>query len=82
MLWRDLEFNDKQPLRAPTLPHDCTGWSETDQCRWDAAGPCNGGTSRDYVIATNTALAAATATGITIVASSGDSGAHGRTVRT
>ncbi len=57
------------------------GWSEADQCTIDPAGPCasNPKASATYVQQTNQGYAAATARGISILVSSGDSGAHGRT---
>jgi len=58
------------------------GWSEADQCRIDPTYPaCKNGDagSAAYVAACNQGFAAAGARGISIVISSGDSGAHGRT---
>jgi len=58
------------------------GWSEADQCRIDPTYPaCKAGDqgSVAYVQACNAGYMAAGARGISIVISSGDSGAHGRT---
>ena len=58
------------------------GWSEADQCTIDPSIPaCKAGDkgSAAYVMACNAGYAAAGARGISIVISSGDSGAHGRT---
>lgn len=57
------------------------GWSESDQCTIDPAGPCktNPKNSYGYVSACNQGFATATARGISFLISSGDSGAHGRT---
>ena len=58
------------------------GWSEADQCRIDPNYPaCKAGDkgSEAYVQACNAGYMAAGARGISIVISSGDSGAHGRT---
>lgn len=59
------------------------GWYELDQCTIDpSSAPCKaGGTagSAAYVTTTNKGFAAAGARGISILVSSGDSGAHGRT---
>jgi subtilase family serine protease len=57
------------------------GWSEADQCMIDPVGPCAAkpASSSGYVAECNAGFAAATARGITILVSSGDSGAHGRT---
>jgi tripeptidyl-peptidase-1 len=58
------------------------GWSEQDQCRIDPTStPCKPGDggSAAYVAAVNKGFAAAGLRGISIIISSGDSGAHGRT---
>ena len=58
------------------------GWSEADQCTIDPSVPaCKAGDkgSAAYVSACNAGYMAAGARGISIVISSGDSGAHGRT---
>jgi tripeptidyl-peptidase-1 len=58
------------------------GWSEGDQCRIDPTYPaCKAGDkgAAAYVAACNAGYMAAGARGISIVISSGDSGAHGRT---
>jgi subtilase family serine protease len=56
------------------------GWNEQDQCQVGSDGPCgSGGTSYQYVAAVNALFAKAGAAGLTILAASGDSGAHGRT---
>lgn len=59
------------------------GWFEGSQCEnAPSEGPCAGGggeaASFAYVEATNAGFMAATARGVTIVAASGDAGAHGR----
>lgn len=56
------------------------GWSETDQCQIDAGSkPCSQGGSKNFVETVNTNFQKLGAAGITLLASSGDSGAHGRT---
>lgn len=72
----------KQPdTGVPNVFSVSWGWSEADQCTVDPAGPCasNPKASAAYVTETNKGFAAATARGISILVSSGDSGAHGRT---
>jgi subtilase family serine protease len=72
-------------LAATALPDVFSvswGWSEADQCTIDTTGPCSaGGTagSAAYVAAVNSQFALIGARGITVLISSGDSGAHGRT---
>jgi subtilase family serine protease len=55
------------------------GWFENDQCTIDTNGPCSSSSNQAYVDQTNALLAAVTARGVSILVSSGDSGAHGRT---
>ena len=57
------------------------GWSEADQCTIDPVGPCKVGDkgSAAYVAMTNQGYAAMGVRGISVMVSSGDSGAHGRT---
>jgi tripeptidyl-peptidase-1 len=56
------------------------GWSEADQCQIaSGAKPCqNGGSSKDFVDTVNANFQKIGAAGVTVLASSGDSGAHGR----
>ena len=56
------------------------GWSEADQCQIaSGAKPCqNGGSSKAFVDTVNANFQKIGATGVTMLASSGDSGAHGR----
>jgi len=53
------------------------GWSEMDQCDIDPV-ECTG-TSQDYVVAVNNEFMQIGLTGVSILISSGDSGANGRT---
>ena len=77
------DLSSQEPL--PAVLSISYAWSELDQC--DIApgeAPCQGGgpvqadASRAFVTAVNQLLAAAAARGTTLIAASGDSGAHGR----
>ena len=56
------------------------GWSETQQCTIaPGADPCqNGGGSKNFVNKVNTNFQKIGASGVTLLAASGDAGAHGR----
>mmetsp|Transcript_19141 Transcript_19141/g.44596 ORF Transcript_19141/g.44596 Transcript_19141/m.44596 type:complete len:578 (+) Transcript_19141:14-1747(+) len=65
---------------SPNIISMSYGWSEADQCQISpSSGPCQAGGSAAFVTRTNSEFAKVAATGITLLASSGDSGAHGRT---
>jgi subtilase family serine protease len=73
-----------QRARCVNHPRPRSSRYELDQCDISpGVAPCSGqpvpAGSRAFVIAVNQLFAKATATGITLVAASGDSGAHGRT---
>lgn len=56
------------------------GWSEADQCQISPSAPsCANGDSTAFVQAVNVNFQKIGASGVTMLASSGDSGAHGRT---
>jgi tripeptidyl-peptidase-1 len=79
-----LEWTEAMQKPGTALPQVFSvswGWSEADQCMIDPSGPCktNPKNSAGYVAQVNQGFAAVTATGVSIVISSGDSGAHGRT---
>lgn len=59
------------------------GWNEEDQCQIDpSSAPCSQGGNIAYVQRVNTNFQKIGAMGISLLASSGDSGAHGRSDRT
>jgi tripeptidyl-peptidase-1 len=56
------------------------GWDEEDQCQISPSSPpCQSGNSTTFVTRVNAEFAKVGTNGITLMASSGDSGAHGRT---
>jgi len=56
------------------------GWSEADQCQISpGSAPCSSGGSQAFVNAVNTNFQKLGATGVTLLAATGDAGAHGRT---
>jgi tripeptidyl-peptidase-1 len=56
------------------------GWNEADQCQISPSSqPCEQGGSTAFVQRTNTEFQKIGATGVTLLAATGDSGAHGRT---
>lgn len=79
-----LEWTEALQKTGATIPSVFSvswGWSEADQCTIDPQGPCasNPKASAAYVATCNKGFAAVTATGVSFLISSGDSGAHGRT---
>jgi tripeptidyl-peptidase-1 len=56
------------------------GWSEADQCQISpGSAPCSSGGSQAFVQAVNANFQKLGATGVTLLAATGDAGAHGRT---
>lgn len=56
------------------------GWDEEDQCQISpSSAPCTSGNSTTFVTRVNAEFQKVGTNGITLMASSGDSGAHGRT---
>eukprot|EP01138_Halocafeteria_seosinensis_P012381 gb/GECG01012651.1/.p1 GENE.gb/GECG01012651.1/~~gb/GECG01012651.1/.p1 ORF type:complete len:592 (+),score=73.71 gb/GECG01012651.1/:1-1776(+) len=70
----------KQRSDLPDIISMSYGWSEAQQCQIaPSSEPCsNGGGSEAFVNQVNTNFQKLGATGVTLVAASGDAGAHGR----